>query len=114
MTTRKPVRPPAGDYVALLRGINVGGKNKLPMKDLTALFNEAGCSDVKSFIQSGNIVFRAGAPLAGRISGLVTRAIEERFAIRVPVIIRTAEDLRAVARGNPFLRTGAASRGNSP
>jgi uncharacterized protein (DUF1697 family) len=45
--------------VALLRGINVGGKNKLPMKDLVVMFAEAGCSDVRNFIQSGNILFRA-------------------------------------------------------
>ena len=46
-------------YLALLRGINVGGKNKLPMKDLAALFVAAGCADVRTYIQSGNVVFHA-------------------------------------------------------
>ncbi len=44
-------------HVALLRGINVGGKNKLPMKSLAALFTDAGCLNVETYIQSGNVVF---------------------------------------------------------
>ena len=56
-----------GANVALLRGINVGGKNKLPMADLAAMFREAGCDDVRTYIQSGNVVFRAGPALAGDI-----------------------------------------------
>ena len=49
-----------GANVALLRGINVGGRNKLPMADLAAMFREEGCDDVRTYIQSGNVVFRAG------------------------------------------------------
>ena len=45
--------------IALLRGINVGGKNRLPMKDLAAMFVDAGCDGVRTYIQSGNIVFRS-------------------------------------------------------
>ena len=52
-------------YVAMLRGINVGGKHRLPMDDLRAMFEEAGCADVRTYIQSGNVVFRAGAALTG-------------------------------------------------
>ena len=52
-------------HIALLRGINVGGKNKLPMKDLAVMFTEAGCTDVRTYIQSGNVVFAADAELAG-------------------------------------------------
>ena len=46
-------------YVALLRGVNVGGNNKLPMKSLTALCEAQGCDSVRTYIQSGNVVFRA-------------------------------------------------------
>ena len=56
----KPLRA----NVALLRGINVGGKNMLPMKKLAAMFAAAGCVDVQTFIQSGNVVFRAAPSLA--------------------------------------------------
>jgi uncharacterized protein (DUF1697 family) len=94
-------------YVALLRGINVGGKNKLPMADLAAMFTAAGCSGVRTYIQSGNVVFEAPAAVAGAVSGEVGRAIEAGFGYRIPVILRTAEELGAVLRNNPFLAAGA-------
>ncbi len=62
-------------HVALLRGINVGGKNKLLMKELVAIFERAGCEEVRSYIQSGNVVFRAKTALAGRLPELVSCAI---------------------------------------
>ncbi len=58
-------------YAALLRGVNVGGKNKLPMKRLARMFAEAGCEDVRTYIQSGNVVFHAGADTAARIPARV-------------------------------------------
>jgi len=92
-------------WVALLRGINVGGKNKLPMKDLTAMFVEAGCGNVRNYIQSGNVVFET-AP--ARLSEVIEKRIEKQFGFRVPVILRNAKQLRAVVAGNPFLKAGAA------
>ena len=68
---------PAPYYAALLRGINVGGNNKLPMKDLAALFTKAGCSEVVTYINSGNVVFRAEPALAQRIPELISAAILE-------------------------------------
>ena len=94
-------------HVALLRGINVGGKNKLAMKDLAALFVDAGCSDVATYIQSGNVVFSADVALSSRISVVIAKAIASRFKLSVPVVMRTADELRDVARRNPFLRSGA-------
>ena len=88
--------------IALLRGINVGGKNKLPMKDLATLFREAGCEDVRTYIQSGNVLFRAGTTLAEAIPSLISASIESRFGYRVPVVTRTARDLRAIVEANPF------------
>ncbi len=93
--------------IALLRGINVGGKNKLPMKDLAELFREAGCEDVRTYIQSGNVLFRAEATLADAIPSLISASIEERFGYRVPVVMRTAADLRAIVEANPFAESGA-------
>ena len=93
--------------VALLRGINVGGKNKLPMKDLATMFAEAGCEEVQTYIQSGNVVFRAEPSLADRIPELISEAILSRFGYRVPLIIRTGDDIREVADANPFVRAGA-------
>lgn len=94
-------------YVALLRGINVGGKNKLPMADLSALFTQAGCAGVQTYIQSGNVIFDAPAAVADSVPGRVERAILDRFGYRIPVVMRSAADLAAVARGNPFLAGGA-------
>ena len=93
--------------VALLRGINVGGKNKLLMRDLAAMFSEAGCEDVRTYIQSGNVVFRAGSALARRVPVLIGEAIAARFGYRVPVLTRTAGELAAVILANPFLGVAA-------
>jgi uncharacterized protein (DUF1697 family) len=94
-------------YVALMRGVNLAGKNKLPMKDLAAMFAEAGCTDVVTYIQSGNVVFRATEACAARLPAAISKAIADRLGFRAPVVMRTAGELRGVARGNPFLRAGA-------
>ena len=99
-----------GTHVALLRGINVGGKNKLLMRDLSSMFVEAGCGDVQTYIQSGNVVFRAGSALALRVPDLIGEAIAARFDYRVPVLTRTAAELGAIVEANPFLGRGADAR----
>jgi uncharacterized protein (DUF1697 family) len=93
-------------HVALLRGVNVGGKNILPMKDLADMFTAAGCTDVRTYIQSGNVVFKAGRTLAPRIPDVIAQSISLRFGYTVPVVLRTADDLRDVAQDNPFLSVG--------
>jgi uncharacterized protein (DUF1697 family) len=94
-------------YLALLRGINVGGKNKLPMKDLAAIFVAAGCKDVRTHIQSGNVIFGAPARALARLPGLVAAKIEEQFGYRVPVVLRTAAEIRETMASNPFLAEGS-------
>lgn len=93
--------------IALLRGINVGGKNRLPMKELSALFVEAGCDDVRTYIQSGNVVFRAGSTEGEELSSVISAMISERFGYRIPVIVRTAQALQEIVQANPFLQAGA-------
>lgn len=94
-------------HIALLRGINVGGRNKLPMKDLAAIFTDLGCTDVRTYIQSGNVVYVAEPELAAVISERVAAAIHDRLELTVPVVTRTAAELEAVARANPFVAEGA-------
>ncbi len=94
-------------WVALLRAINVGGKNKLPMKDLSAMFAEAGCGSVTTYIQSGNVIFEAPSGLCARLPGLIEKRIAEQFGYRTPVVLRSAKQLRAVTKNNPFLNAGA-------
>ena len=88
--------------IALLRGINVGGRNRLPMKDLVAMFVEAGCEEARSYIQSGNVLFRGEQPLTESIPSLISRAIQDRFGYQVPIITRTAAEFGEVVRDNPF------------
>jgi uncharacterized protein (DUF1697 family) len=94
-------------YVALLRGINVGGKNRLPMTDLRERFIEAGCGEVRSYIQSGNVIFTAPPSLAASLPGIITAGIAATFGYRTPVLLRSADQLREVLTTNPFLRAGA-------
>lgn len=97
-----------GKYVALLRGINVGGKNMLPMKELAGLFVAAGCGEVATYIQSGNVVFCADDKVVGRLQNAIMQQVELQFGLKVPVVLRTASEMQAAIRGNPFLKTGAA------
>jgi uncharacterized protein (DUF1697 family) len=85
-------------YVALLRGINVGGNKKVPMADLRALLEELGYEDVQTVLQSGNAVFRAPKPEPDRIEA----AIADRFGFDVRVLLRTGPELAEVVEGNPF------------
>ncbi len=94
-------------YVALLRGINLGGKNKLPMKELVALFDAAGCDDVVTYIQSGNVVFTASAATVKSLPDDIAAAIHKGHGLKVPVVLRSAAELDKVVKGNPFLKRGA-------
>jgi uncharacterized protein (DUF1697 family) len=89
-------------HVALLRGINVGGKNMLPMKELAGYFVKAGCRDVATYIQSGNVVFSAQATVLKKLPGVISAMIAEGFGHRVPVVVRSHEELASVVSNNPF------------
>jgi uncharacterized protein (DUF1697 family) len=95
-------------YLALLRGINVGGKNKLPMRDLVGIFAECGCEDPQSYIQSGNVIFDATPGVAAGVPAQVAARIAERFGYRTPVVLRTVDEMAGVLAGNPFLTAGIA------
>jgi len=89
-------------YVALLRGINVGGNRKVPMSDLRALHGTLGHSDVRTYIQSGNVVFDAKAGQPARVRAAIEKAIEGEFGFDVTVLLRTPAELAAVVKRNPF------------
>ena len=93
-------------YVAFLRGVNVGGKNRLPMADLKNIFTAAGCAAAQTYIQSGNVVFEAAQDFAKRVPEIVTRAIHRRFGYETAVIVRSSEELRQVVASNPFDTSG--------
>lgn len=87
--------------IALLRGINVGGRNRLPMAELRSLAVELGWADPRTYIQSGNLVFEAAAP-PSRLEDELETAIEGRFGLEIPVMVRTAADWSGYLAGNPF------------
>ena len=77
------------------------------MSDLVAVFEAAGCRDVTTYIQSGNVIFRAADRLAERLPGMISKGIRERFNLNAPVVIRSAGELALIAGDNPFLKAGA-------
>jgi uncharacterized protein (DUF1697 family) len=89
-------------WVALLRGVNVGGANILPMKDLRDLVLGLGHLEVRTYIQSGNCVFRSGAGDATAIGMGIGRAVERRFGFYPSVMVLSAEALDQAIAGNPY------------
>ncbi len=89
------------DHVALLRGINVGGKNPVPMAALRDVFAEIGATDVATYIQSGNVLFDGGRRSTGAWTTCLEAALSERFGYRATVTVRSAEDLQAIVAGAP-------------
>jgi uncharacterized protein (DUF1697 family) len=97
-------------HVALLRGINVGGKNLLPMTELADIFAQAGCKEVRTCIQSGNVIFSAPPSALKELPELITERIAKRFGYRIPVVLRTTQQLGRTIGDNPFLLSGAAEK----
>lgn len=89
-------------FVALLRGINVGGNHTLPMADLRTHFEEAGVDAVETYIQSGNVVFETAARRGTQLAQSVAQSIEISTGFSVPIVVRTTEAWNALVEGNPF------------
>jgi uncharacterized protein (DUF1697 family) len=89
-------------YVALLRGINVGGRHSLKMATLRDVIEAAGGTKVETYIQSGNVVFGHAARAAGPLQTKLTAAIAKAAGFPVPVVLRTGPELAAVVAENPF------------
>lgn len=91
-----------GTYIALLRGINVGGKNKILMAELRDLLLNIGLKDVQTYIQSGNIIFNSEEENASKLELRIGGAIKEHFGLSVPVIVKTKDALKTVFSSCPF------------
>jgi uncharacterized protein (DUF1697 family) len=89
-------------YVALFRGLNVGGR-VAPMTELRALFEVAGATNVKSYIQSGNIVYTAPARSAAKLPARIEALFSRRFGFESVVVVRSAEEFQAAIAANPFV-----------
>ena len=94
-------------FVALLRGINVGGRSLISMAELRSLFSSLGFQNVETYIQSGNVVFRSPTADANEVAARVEREIAGAFGVEPAVLVRTRQELEAIAEGNPYLSRDA-------
>ena len=92
-----------GVIISMLRGINVSGQKKVPMKELKTLYEGLGFTNVSTYIQSGNVIFETGEKKADALPKKIEKAIHDHFGFEVSVIHRTPKELKAVLDGNPFL-----------
>jgi uncharacterized protein (DUF1697 family) len=91
-------------WIALFRGINVGGANMLPMKQLKLLLEKNDCSDVQTYIQSGNVIFRSALSDARRVERRLADAVAGSHGFEPRVLALTRQELERAAAGNPFAR----------
>lgn len=89
-------------WIALFRGINVGGKQMLPMKDLRSMLEADGCTDVKTYIQSGNVLFRCPIADASRVATRLRTAVAKSRGFEPNVMILTLKELEKAVAANPF------------
>ena len=90
-------------YIALLRGINVGGHKKVLMAELRVLLTKSGLENVKTYIQSGNVIFQSSEKDKSKLENKIHRAIKAKFGFEVPILVRTSEDLKVIFDNYPFL-----------
>lgn len=89
-------------YIALFRGINVGGKNSLPMKDLASIFESLGASNVKTYIQSGNVVFQSASQDISSFSERLGIGVRERYGFKPYLLVISLSEVEAAITNNPF------------
>jgi uncharacterized protein (DUF1697 family) len=94
-------------YIALLRGINVGGNKLVAMAELRKLCGELGLEGVTTLLQSGNVVFRSAGRTAAQLESLLVAEIAQRFGMNVDVFVRSSLDWKEIVASNPFLEDAA-------
>ena len=93
-------------YVALLRAVNVGGKNLVKMDALRGVFDAAGLKNVRTFQQAGNVVFESNAKNPASIARKIEKLLSESFKAELRAIIFTVDELARIAKQDPFKRVG--------
>jgi uncharacterized protein (DUF1697 family) len=100
------VSGPEKPYIALLRGVNLGARNKVPMATLRQRLEDLGYRGVTTYIQSGNVVLWAAGTTEAKVGTAIERTLESGFGVSAPVLVRTRAQWRATASKNPLLRRG--------
>src|SRR5215469_9663989 len=93
-------------YIAMLRGINVSGHKIIRMERLRAVFEELGFAHVKTYVQSGNVIFETNEPPSG-LAAKIERKIQAEFGFEVPVLTKSAKELKDIVKHNPLLKDSA-------
>jgi len=91
-------------YATILRGINVSGQKKIRMADLSKLYESLGFTNVRTYIQSGNVVFESVPGKPDKLAHDIEQAIRKEYGFDVPVLVRARAEIRASIRANPFLK----------
>jgi uncharacterized protein (DUF1697 family) len=89
-------------YAALLRGINVGGKNMIKMETLRTTFESLGFENVRSYINSGNLVFETRKTDDGKLAKTIHDAIKKDFGFDISVMVRSMKEIEEIVKNNPF------------
>ena len=89
-------------YIALLRGVNVGGKNKVLMKSLRGLLTKNEFYQVQTYIQSGNVIFKSNENDISQLEDKITKYIQLHFSVEVPVLVITLKEFQDIFDNCPF------------
>jgi uncharacterized protein (DUF1697 family) len=89
-------------YIALLRGINVGGHKKVPMAELRGLLTKSGLKNVLTYIQSGNVIFQSSEENKSKLEAVINEKINARFGFDIPVLVKSKEEIKAILDNCPF------------
>jgi uncharacterized protein (DUF1697 family) len=92
-------------YVAFLRAINVGGRKLIKMKELARFFESAGFKNVRTFIQSGNVIFHSRSGNPATVTKKIERMLKQALGYEVTVMLRTLDEIQELVRRNPFKKT---------
>src|SRR5882724_1731990 len=100
MTTKTSHTTSKSIYAALLRGINLGGHKIVKMDQLRKAFEELGFEDVKTYIQSGNVIFKAPAQTPENLAKRIEEKVLRQFGFPVPVVVKTAGEIGEIIKNN--------------
>jgi uncharacterized protein (DUF1697 family) len=91
-------------YIAILRGINVGGKRMIKMDALKQLFLSLGFSNIETYIQSGNVIFKSKKLKEDKLASIISEAIKNVFTYDVPTIVKNVDEIKQILSTNPFVK----------
>ncbi|MDO8736364.1 MAG: DUF1697 domain-containing protein [Thermoleophilia bacterium] len=90
-------------YISILRGINVGGKKKIKMEELKAAYESLGFENIRTYIQTGNVIFDSSVPNESDINASIRNQLAAVFGFQISVLIRRMDGFQQIIKGNPFL-----------